>query len=203
MTITNRPLTFACLVALTALAASWYGLQRYFSLSTTSFKPTQHDAFMQDIEYTHYDDQGQIKRQVSAPVAFHQADTDGLVLEHPVMTFYDDHYHKWTIRANHGESSQQNSQVVLSDHVEIEQAATAERPTLHLYTDNLTLYPNQRLASTNAAVKIVQPDGQVEATGMQADFNNQTITLLSQAHATYYATRLSNNAHQKKHVASD
>ncbi|MBV9576025.1 MAG: LPS export ABC transporter periplasmic protein LptC, partial [Gammaproteobacteria bacterium] len=71
------------------------------------------------------------------------------------------------------------------NNVTIHHAADVNNPATLIKTSTLTVYPNKKLAQTNAFITMIQPSLLVKAIGMQADMNTGDIKLLTQARGEY------------------
>lgn len=181
----TRTRQFLLAFAALCIGGGWFTYQHYFSLDHIHFKPSQHDAFMTDVEYLRYDEQGQLNKRLFTPLAIHHAATDGMTLHKPWLILYEDQKPEWTITADYGISQNRNKRIDLHDHVILKRAATPTRPSSTITTTTLTLHPQARTAHTDAAVTLRQADSTLHATGLDTDFGHQSVKLLSESTGDY------------------
>jgi lipopolysaccharide export system protein LptC len=75
-------------------------------------------------------------------------------------------------------------EVTLVGNVRGTRAATATDPEIVFTTSHLTVFPDDEVARTNAAVTITQGASVVRGVGMEADNKTQVYQLLSQVNST-------------------
>lgn len=84
----------------------------------------------------------------------------------------------WFVTADNGRLTEAGNTLTLSSNVRIWQAQ-AEGAETELTTSRLVIYPKQKVVMTDQAVKIVAPQGELEAVGMVVDLETQHIELKS------------------------
>ena len=108
----------------------------------------------------------------------HYAVSASSQLYQPAMTIYDDKAIPWFISAKYGQVADSQEEAKLWGNVVIRRThnddATA---TMIMYTDELTVYPKQELATTDRPVRILRPGHTTDAIGMRALFGQGQVTL--------------------------
>ena len=82
------------------------------------------------------------------------------------------------MQARYGEVSAGGDRVDLSQNAVIEQQL-AGQPVRRLSTPALSIFPDRHFAETDRSVRIEAANGVTTATGMEANFNDGAIKLLS------------------------
>lgn len=82
----------------------------------------------------------------------------------------------WIVTADQGRLSDAGTTLTLSSNVRIWQTLATGGAT-ELVTEELVIYPQEKIITTAAAVKITAPTGQLEAEGMTVDLERQHIQL--------------------------
>ena len=136
------------------------------------------DFSMQGIHSQHRGLTGQVKYELLAETLDHYAVSASSQLYQPAMTIYDDMAIPWFISAKYGQVADSQEEAKLWGNVVIRRThnddATA---TMIMYTDELTVYPKQELATTDRPVRILRPGHTTDAIGMRALFGQGQVTL--------------------------
>ena len=147
------------------------------------------DQFMWDVSATKFDEKGVRTSELRSPHIVHYPKDDTSALKTPKITVYHAPAPAWHIQAKHGKTQEGTSIIDLSEDVRIHQAAGKNNYETTLLTQALTFYPDRHFAETDKPVTMFQPGSHVEATGMQADFVNNWVKLLSHARGDYAPTK--------------
>lgn len=142
------------------------------------------DAFMTDVRYLSFDDQGQWDSEFYAPEIEHYHTRDIAILEKPHVTSRGDNDLTWTITANQGMSYDGGKTVVLKENVIIERFNDKTQARAQMSTSEITLYPKKKYLQTKEPVRIKQPGSLIEAVGFTADLTTGDIQLSSQSKGT-------------------
>lgn len=84
----------------------------------------------------------------------------------------------WLLEAKHGKFTEENRHLLLWDNVVVSHMTDSERQTT-METEKLEIKPEEKYAYTQEPVKISSPNGEINATGMIANFSEKQITLMS------------------------
>ena len=147
----------------------------------------QPDAFMHNVSYSQYDDQGLLHSHLSTTLIVHYPWEDSSRFNHPDYLIYTDKQVPWTVVANQGKSQGGSRRVHLWDHVKIHESQQLTEPEITIVTRTLTIFPNRSFAETDKDVTITRPDSTVQATGMTVDLKKRIIHLLSHSLGIYEA----------------
>lgn len=93
----------------------------------------------------------------------------------------------WVLTSRQGRFIQTPQEIQLWDHVVIERSGNTYAAPYKLSTNTLNIFPQQNIARTDAPVTIYQP-GTPNVTigvGLLANFNTQTVKLLSSVDSTF------------------
>lgn len=133
---------------------------------------------MRNATITQYNDLGAKHYVIDAQQYQYFINTKVGKLTKPVIIMHSDKGAKWRISSEHGEiypaNGQQQETIELHDQVVVEQLIGMP---LNLYTQHLTLYPEQEFATTEDDVMIEQTNSNTHGRGMQAKFAQEHILL--------------------------
>jgi lipopolysaccharide export system protein LptC len=144
------------------------------------------DYIMQNFVTTQTDANGKLRYLLAANKMMHFPDDDSTELEQPKFTQYatDKPYTK--IKGNRANVSSDGEEIEVLEDVMVVRQASAEKGEMQVFTDKLTIFPNQDLAKTDRPVVIKQaPKTVIHATGMIYDKNKKTIQLFKRVNAHY------------------
>ena len=105
-------------------------------------------------------------------------------MQEPRIHLYQADKSPWFISAQQG-TIQDGDVITLQDNVLIEGKQEKNLSDIQLRTDILTLLTTEKLAKTASRVLITSKNSYMEATGLQADLHNNTLTLASMVQGTY------------------
>jgi lipopolysaccharide export system protein LptC len=151
--------------------------------------PNNPDAFAYNLQVNVMDDNGQPQYVFSSPYLVHYSVGNRIILQKPVMTMYEGAQPPWILHANQGEAFNGNNLVKLWGNVNMSQVAGTTNPSSLIKTTEITVYPKQRVATTNQYISAVQPNAQMNSVGMKLDLGQKTVDLLSQVHGVYEPTK--------------
>lgn len=147
----------------------------------------QPDAFMHNVSYSQYDDQGLLHSHLSTALIVHYPWENSSHFNHPNYLIYTDKRVPWRVVANQGKSQGGSRQVYLWDHVKIHESQQSMEPETTIVTRTLTIFPNRSFAEADKDVTITQPNSTVQAIGMTADLKHGIVHLLSHSRGIYEA----------------
>ena len=107
-----------------------------------------------------------------------------MAMQMPLFLVPDQDGQYWQVRADNGLVPADGERLDLRGNVQATSPAGAPPPT-RIATEQLTLFPRQNRASSTAAVLVTRPGHTMRGLGMQADFNRQRVSLLSQVRHHY------------------
>lgn len=144
------------------------------------------DYFMENFVTTQTDIEGKLSYVLAAAKMTHYPDDDTTELEQPKFTQYTTDKPYTKIEGRHANVSPDGEEIEILDDVVVIREAFGEKGEMHVFTDKLTLFPNQDLAKTDRPVVIKQaPKTVIHATGMIYDKKKKTMKLLKRVNAHY------------------
>ncbi|EKD54480.1 MAG: hypothetical protein ACD_60C00079G0033 [uncultured bacterium] len=178
--------TISLLLLLAILSSAWSILlskkNTPFSKEDLAHEP---DAYMENIVATVINKQGTPVLKIESPHMVHYPENDTTYITRPRVTIYRQSPEPWYINSEYAEATHGVEQIVFSNNVIIHHPFDVADPNTTMETTSLTVFPNKQQAITPDAITITQPDTVVHAIGMQANLNDGTVKLLSQAKGDY------------------
>jgi len=147
--------------------------------------PKKPDSFMQDVVATFYNKDGTPSLKLVTPKMIHYPENNMMHIVTPRVTVFRNSPQPWYIDSDYANAKNGIDEILFWSNVHIHHPSDIENPATSLHTASLTIFPTQKIASTNDPVTFIQPDTTVHAIGMQANFDLGTIKLLSQAKGEY------------------
>lgn len=172
--------------ALIALACSGY----YFAIPTTTVRldaqtlSTTPDAIITDLNVRQFDAQGQLSNHMYAKEMRHIPQGNTHLFKKPHIIVAQAKQANWDIRAAQARAINGGEQITFLQRVIVHQAPDSHNPESTLSTEELTYFPKQKLATSEAAILFKRPGSVVHSQGMKAYLNDNHVQL-SNAHATF------------------
>jgi lipopolysaccharide export system protein LptC len=186
LVLTLKNMTISLLIIL-AMGLSAWSIMITNPLKKVSIdeNPNQPDSFMEDVVATIFNKEGNPSLKLVAPQMTHYPENNMTHIVTPHVTIYRKSPQPWYIESEYANAKNGIDEILFWSNVNIHHPADIDNPTTSLKTNSLTIFPDQKIASTKEAVTFVQPDTTVHAVGMLANFDDGTIKLLSQAKGEY------------------
>lgn len=143
------------------------------------------DAYMENINATIMDKEGNLKMKIIAPKMVHFLEGDATQLTSPQLTLYRNSPVPWFITSKFAKATQGADNVDFWDDVIIHHPADQKNPATVIKTTTLTVHTNKQTAETRDLITMMQPNFTVKAVGMFANMDSGNINLLSQARGEY------------------
>lgn len=140
----------------------------------------QPDAHIDTLTTRQYGETGALQYQLFSPTAIHYPESDTTHLETPEFDYVDEKS-RWRSTALEGVMFNANNSVSLTKQVVLQQLDKAARLT----TDSILIAIDQKIAVSNAPVTIESNGGTMKGIGLVADFNKQTLKLVSHVEGVY------------------
>lgn len=129
---------------------------------------------------------GQLRYVLAAQKMVHFPDDDTTQLEQPKFTQYAIDKPYTNIKGQRANVSSDGEEIEIFDDVVVIREAFADKGEMQVFTDKLTIFPNEDLAKTDRPVVIKQaPKTVIHATGMIYDKNKKTLQLFKRVNAHY------------------
>lgn len=146
------------------------------------------DYFVDGLALRQFDMGGQLSHRLQARDMQHYRDSGLTRLTAPRYILYEQGSPAWTISAERGELSSDQSLLKLLGKTIIEREADDIHPAMRVVTADLRIYPRKKYAETDEAVTVTSEQNWIESTGMQAWFKSPgKILFPAQARAHYVA----------------
>lgn len=141
------------------------------------------DYFAENFTVRRFDNSGVVQNMLVAKKMVHYPDDDTTVATEPQMSFLKGP-RPTRITALQGLIGPDAGEVALVGNVRGVRAASATDPEIVFTTTHLTVFPDDEVARTNAAVKFTQGASVIHGTGMEADGKTQIYKLHNQVNST-------------------
>ncbi|WP_457668386.1 LPS export ABC transporter periplasmic protein LptC [Thiolapillus sp.] len=178
------------LALLVVLGFTWWASQKGAATSGQESVDQNRvqDYFVHGLELKLFDTQGKLSHVLDASRLSHYQASGITRLQQPGYLLYEDKQPAWTIRAENGQVSKDQSLLQLLGKTDIHWQGDEQRPPMHLLTSNLNIHPQQEYAETAAPVTVTSGENWIESTGMQAWLKTPgKIRFLAQTRAHYVA----------------
>jgi lipopolysaccharide export system protein LptC len=145
----------------------------------------QADYTMSDFRLSAMNVDGRLGHTLAAQNLYHYAEPAQSTLTQPRMEFFEGDRPAWKISAERGVVLEEQREVVLSGEVEVRYAGETPARSFEIHTNELHVWPDDRRARSDEAVRIVQQSGVVNAIGMSAELDRRQIQLESRVRGYY------------------
>ena len=144
------------------------------------------DSYMQVIKTRKYDREGGISYVLNAKTGLYFSTGDRFELQEPELTAQQPPAsdNPWRLTAEIARSSQSGEEISLTGDVHAWQ--NAKKGKNEFFTDDIRFLPSDNIATTDATVKLVHPEGTTTGKGMKADFNREIYQLLANVRGYYH-----------------
>lgn len=144
------------------------------------------DSFMENFTTIILDQQGRPRYELSAAAMAHYPYDDHTEFEAPRLVAYRPHDQRWTVVAESGTASHGTRQILLHGAVNVQRHHDAEREAdLEIRTRELLVRPDDNTAETDEHAIILRGEGTLQGDGLQANFHDNELLLLSQVRGHY------------------
>lgn len=143
------------------------------------------DTFVNRASYVSYNKLGQLNTSLTAAKAIHIKNEKTTYFSQPNMLTYTEDRVPWHIKANHAKSDDDMHQVFLSGHVIIHQLDQHNSPETTIKTTELTVFPQQSIAKSQAYAFIYREGSVMHGKGLFANLKTGKYELLSQSEGIY------------------
>ena len=161
--------------------ASETGVPRAPTLTAPSSKHS--DFYLRTATSFRYNALGQLDSTLYSDTVDHYPGRNLAELSNPIVKFYKDGLHTWTITSLSGIVHDGGDQVDFSQSVVVNNSH--RKATLK--TPSLTAYPGRKFVETDSPVTLLNANGVTQAVGMTANLENKKINLLNQVRGQYNA----------------
>lgn len=141
------------------------------------------DYYAENFSVRRFDSTGAVQNMLVAKKMVHYPDDDTTVATEPQMSFLKGP-RPTRITALQGLIGPDAGEIVFVGNVRGVRAATAKDPEIVFTTTHLTVFPDDEVARTNAAVTFTQGASVIHGIGMEADGKSQIYKLHNQVNST-------------------
>ena len=175
------------LVLLLAAIVCGWSVWKYAGGGEADTAATRSDYVLHDFEIVSLDSQGKESFTLRGPRLQRDPGAKSMTLETPVFQVPDRNGAYWDVRAQRGLVPDDGKQLRLRGKVVANSPRQTPPPT-RIETEQLNLFPRQNRATSAATVSITRPGLTMRGHGMQADFDRQQVSLLSDVRTRYVPT---------------
>ena len=177
-------LTFILLLA--AIASGW-SVWKQSGGGVETMLSIRSDYVLHDYEIVSLDTQGKESFTLRGPRLQRDPGAKSMTLDTPVFQVPDRHGNYWDVRALRGLVPDDGKQLQLRGKVVATSPEQVPPPT-RIEADELNLFPGENRATSAAVVTLTRPGLTMRGRGLQADFDRQQVSLLSDVHTRYVPT---------------
>lgn len=179
----GRALIVVLLIA--AVAGVWWWSRDIDERGAEPVDGETPDYSMADFLLTETNVTGRPGHTLAAETLYHFPQRAESTLTEPRLQFFEEDRPAWEISARHGTVHDIEGSVLLEGEVHVQYAASAPGRGFEIHTEALYVWPDERRAETEAAVRIVQQSGTTDSIGMKADLEARRVRLLSRVRGHY------------------
>lgn len=172
------------LLLLLAAVASGWSVWRLSRPSEAGVLKARPDYVLREFEMTSLGKDGREAFILRGPLLQRDPADKTMAMATPLFLVPDRGGRYWHVRADDGFVPADGERLDLRGNVIATSPAEAP-PTTRITTDQLSLFPRQHRATSSAAVLVTRPGHTMRGVGMQADFERQRVSLLSQVSHHY------------------
>lgn len=143
------------------------------------------DAWMEMVDATLMNENGQVLMKIHAPKVVHYPENDTSKLTTPEFLLYGRRATPWRIQSGLAIANDGIKQIHLSKLVTLYHPQDDFQPATWVNTDKLVIHPKQRTAETMENVTLTQPNIHLKGKGLSADLESGEIKLLSDTQGEY------------------
>lgn len=170
----TRQTLLLILLLVVIIGSGWFldGRRGLLELSVSRNGP---DAFVSGMHLDVMDSGGQLRYRVTAEHMTHYRNSDHLELQRPLIDLQQRNGNTWRITAETGETQDSGDLIRLLGSVNIRRSG-ASGP-LQVRTRDVLVKPEQGYATTDSPATITMPGIHVNAVGLEADLDSDTLEL--------------------------
>jgi lipopolysaccharide export system protein LptC len=143
------------------------------------------DTLISKLTVRQFDANGKVANFMQTPEVKHIPGNNTHFCKSPKIMIAQPDQPAWEISAKQAQAINNGERINFIHDVLIHQNKSEHTQESTMKTEKLTYFPKEKLASTELAVRFVQPGSVVQALGMKAYLAEKRIQLLRQTQATY------------------
>lgn len=172
------------IVLLVAVIASGWSVWKYSDENAETVIAQRPDYVLRDYEIVSLDNDGKEAFTLRGPELQRELGAKSMTLLTPLFLVPDLNGTYWEVRAKHGFVPEDGKDLRLRGDVVATSPAQVP-PQTRIETAELNLFPRTNRATSSVAVIVTRPGLTMRGRGLEADFNRQQVTLLSDVHSRY------------------
>ena len=175
------------MVLASAATFTWWLQHLVEPAATLAERTVRHDPdyTMETFTVTEMEATGATHYHLQAESMQHFPDDGSAHLMKPQVRFFSRERVPWTLLAEEGTVTANNTEIHLNGAVVIERPASSTQAELRLTTRNVLIHPHGEVAETREHVMVQDPLNVTRSVGMRVNMNDERLQLLSQVKGTY------------------
>lgn len=126
------------------------------------------DFIAETVRITGFAKDGKLHYMLDSPRLTHLPVNDSTSVEQPRLQLINQERHVW-INANYGDVGPKGERVDFTGNVEVEREGIASELPIRLYSEQLTVWPQEQRAVSNVPVRLTQGESRTDANSLEAD----------------------------------
>lgn len=171
-----------------ALLSGWSAWQQRAAPTVQAGGPERSDFILHDFELIALSGEGVEAFTLRAPLLEQHPQDRTIEVSTPLFLVPDGHGEYWEIRSRYALVTADHDEMRLHDDVRAEGTGNSGQPVT-MNTEQLNVFPDARLASTDERVTIEQPGSTIQGRGMEVDLASKRYEFESEVRSRYVPTR--------------
>ena len=171
-----------------AIVSGWSAWRQRADDAPAAVASQRSDYVLRDFELVSLDSLGKEAFTLRAPELARDPTDETIVLQTPLFLLPDRDGYYWDVRSKTGWVSAGNDELRLRGDV-VARTDPASGREMRMASQELNVFPETDLATSDAAVTITQPGTTMTGTGLRADLASKRIKLSSNVRTRYVPTR--------------
>ena len=171
-------------ILLAAVIASGWSVWTHSDKSPDTAIAQRPEYVLRDYEIVSLDNEGKEAFTLRGPELLRDIGAKSMTLLTPLFLVPDRNGAYWEVRAKQGFVPEDGKELRLRGEV-VATSPVQAPPQTRIETSELNLFPRANRATSSVAVTVTRPGLTMRGRGLEADFNRQQVTLLSDVHSRY------------------
>jgi len=185
MNSTKQALWLACIVIVLACSGWYFSNGQSIGTLDKATLSTTVDAEVTQVSVKQFNTEGRLVNHLVSPLMRHIPKNDTHLFTDPLIIVAQNNQPAWTIQAQKAKATQGGKRIDFRNQVVIHQKGDAKTQESTLKTEQVTYFPQEKKATTEALITFEQPSNFIQSTGMQAFLDEKRIVLLHGAKGRY------------------
>lgn len=183
----NVRVVLGLVLLVAALASGWSLWRNRVAPEEDKAETGRSEYVLRDFELTSLDNTGKEAFTLRAPKLQETPGASTMDLESPLFLLPDKDGNYWEVRSKTGWVSDNREEVRLRGNVDVQSPKGGARP-VKMKTEQLNVFPETNLATSDSAVTITQPGLTMQGKGLSANLDTKRFVLKSQVRTRYAST---------------